>query len=256
MTGLQKVELEKLAVQALENAESIWNAVGAEMGKIAKSLHNSLSESVKSTIPGHSLVDFAQPKVDDFIAIVADMRNSTEHLREAIGQQPPKPSQLQRVFYETAVLLPCLAKTIENEDGRVTEYLGDGVLGLFQLDRNDKSTAIYDANRAARNCLEMVDVVINPLLSKRHNLPPLRLGVGMAYSRAVVTVVGLPGFMQPKAFGECVFYATKFSCGNNEIYVDKNLERIWPTVNSGASIHFAPIKVKDLDAFRLERKSP
>jgi len=53
----------------------------------------------------------------------------------AVSSKTSKVSQLQRIFYETSALLPAMAKLIFFENGSVTEYLGDGVLGLFTRER-------------------------------------------------------------------------------------------------------------------------
>lgn len=254
LTAAQNNELCQLTESALDSAQRVWEQVGSQLVKAAANESVCFSNralAVDTHIPGHPIIEPDQPKVDQFIAIVADMRDSTSHLLQAISKDRAKVSQLQRVFYETAALLPNLAKSISFENGRVTEYLGDGVLGLFRVEITDPGKTVYAAHRAASKCLDAVNDVVNPSLERRYSLPPLKIGIGMAYSKAVVTVVGLPDFMQPIAFGECVFRASKLSAGNQEILVDKALKFLWP-VSDRPTIRFTPRKVKDIDGFLVQ----
>lgn len=43
--------------------------------------------------------------------------------------------------------------------------------------------------------------------------PPLKIGIGLAMSKAIVSLTGLSDNHHPKAFGECVFRAIKRSVG-------------------------------------------
>ncbi len=255
-TKPQQNELNAIVTGSLNQAEQIWNQVGDQLviTASARTVIANLSESVETQIPGYPTVEHGKPKVDDFIAIVADMRGSTEHLLCAISQKTAHVSQLQRVFYETSALLPCLAKVISYEEGNVTEYLGDGILGLFCLDKETQRKTIYAANRAANKCLEAVKSFVNPMLNSRYSLPELKIGVGMAYSKAVVTLVGLPNFMQPKVFGECVFRATKLSSGANLVMIDEALKSIWPTAEDGI-LQFLPRKVNGVDGYIIQQKT-
>jgi class 3 adenylate cyclase len=246
----QKKTLNALANMSFDEAEGIWNKVGDAL--IKKSMLNSLNEVRQfSEIPGHEIVELGKPEVDSFIAMVVDLRNSTNHLMEIYTKG--KISQLQRVFYETSALLPVLAMTISWEKGKVTEYLGDGVLALFNSSGN-KDAAIYSAHDAGRDCIYAVESIINPLLEKRYSLPGLKIGVGLAMSQAVVTLIGLETYMQPKAFGECVFRATKLAIGFNEIYTDKAIRYSWPT-SKGGKISFTQKKFGDIDAFLVNNQS-
>lgn len=235
LSTTQKTEVHSIAANSLDAAEEIWNQVGDKLVLAARSRAyiEKLAESIDSQIPGYPTVEIGRPQVDDFIAIVADMRGSTQHLLCAISSKRARVSQLQRVFYETSALLPSLAKAIGYESGNVTEYLGDGILGLFCVDKQDQSKTIYAANRAATKCIDAVQSVVNPLIEDRYSLPALHIGIGMAYSRAVVTIVGLSNYMQPKVFGECVFRATKLACGVDEVMIDEALKRNWPTAKDG-----------------------
>ena len=224
-------------VRALDTAESVWQQFGERMTLTASVVIDKMAKLTESPIPGHPVVAQDTVRLDQFIAMVVDMRKSTEHLMCAISLKRAKASQLERIFYETSALLPGLAVAISYEDGAVTEYLGDGVLALYPYDESEPGDSITSAYRGSRNCLQFVEDVLNPELDRRYGLPGLSIGIGLACSKALVTLVGTRSFVQPKAFGECVFRATKLSKGKDEIRVDAKLHREWPTSKEGR-LHF------------------
>ena len=229
----QLSELHSLTVKALDTAESVWQQFGQRITLTASVVIDKMAEVIQSPIPGHPVVAQDNVRLDQFIAMVADMRKSTEHLMCAISPKHAKASQLERIFYETSALLPGLAVAISYENGAVTEYLGDGVLALYPYDESEPDDSIRSAYRGSKNCLEFVDDVLNPELDRRYGLPGLSIGIGLACSKALVTLVGTRSFVQPKAFGECVFRATKLSKGKDEIRVDARLHSEWPTSKEG-----------------------
>ncbi|RJG36227.1 adenylate/guanylate cyclase [Motilimonas pumila] len=252
----KKDELLKLINQSLNNAEAIWNKEGANLVAMdesagLESYSINKSESTPSFIPGYPMVSSDQNEVATFIALVADMRESSKHLLCDISSKKAKVSMLQRVYYETSALLPALAKTIDYEQGAVTEYLGDGVLAFFKVDDNNESESIYAAHRAAKNCINICRAIVNEEIEKRYNLPPLDIGIGLACSKALITLVGLEGSKHAKAFGECVFRATKLSGGMNCIYTDARLEAMWPTV-SGGGLRFNRKEVNGVEGYLIE----
>ncbi len=212
----------------------------------------------KTPIPGHPYLGEDQYKSDDFIAMMIDMRDSTKHLRQSIGK-PAKVSQMERVFYEVSGLLPALAKIIEYEEGAVTEYLGDGLLALFQFsednDNDKKKEIIYSASIAARDCISMVRGILNPILEGRYYLPPIQIGVGVAFSKAIITRFGLPPNTQVKVIGQCIYFASRLSKGRDEIIVHEWLENIWPSTKDGR-IRFSlrEFENKTIKGYLLEEK--
>ncbi len=226
---------------ALDRAERHWKNGGFRIvtGNQEYARADSVSEgmamdkAVSSEIPGHPWVSSDETIISEFVAFVADMRDSTKHLMNAISGKTSDVSQLQRVFYETSALLPALAKTVEFEGGQVTEYLGDGVLAFFLVDETNKKEAMYKARLAALDTIGDMRNILNETLYERYSLPPLDLGVGLAMSKAIVSLIGLPSYPQPKAFGECVFRATKMSSGRNEVVIDERMWECWPTSKNG-----------------------
>lgn len=248
-------QISQLINKNLDNAEKTWAKVGEELlakDTMLKAAFESVSNVVQSKIPGYPLVYDNNSVVDEFIALVADMRKSSEHLMCAISPKTADVSGMQRIYYETTALLPALAKIIQNQGGNVTEYLGDGVLALFKVDKENKYDAIYAANRAATQSVANLREVLNNILKERYRLPPVDIGVGLAYSRALVTLVGLENEKQAKVFGECVFRATKLSSGTNQVIVDSALNSLWPTGKAG-TIKFHPKTMNGVSGFILSR---
>ncbi len=179
-----------------------------------------------------------------------DMRDSTKHLRQAISARVAKVSQMQRVYYEVSALLPAMAKLIKDADGAVTEYLGDGLLALFQSSRNiaERNQVLMNTITAARDCMEALQYVVNPILNSRYSLPYLEIGIGLAYSDAIISHFGLSPDTQVKVIGECIYLASQLSKGRNEIIVHENLEMIWPTSKDG-KLHFIMRPFKDFKGY-------
>jgi hypothetical protein len=241
--------------ESLKKAEEHWENGGHKLAvNDSRSFAEDMvtkSESEPSKIPGHSIVQEDETVIAEFIALVADMRDSSKHLLNAISKRVTDISELQRVYYETSALLPALAQTIKFEGGCVTEYLGDGVLALFKVDENDKTKMMYAAHHAAKNIVKDTRALVNNALKERYNLPPVDLGVGLAMSQTLVTLVGLEGEKQPTAFGRCVFKATKLSGGRNEVVADEYLNKSWPT-SKGGKLRFTGTKVRGENGFLME----
>jgi len=235
MNSDQRTIIANLVDSSLNQAEHHWSNGGykliAESRVGTEAFNKSAMDSAPSQIPGHEIVMEGETIVDDFIAIVADMRNSTDHMLTASNSI--KLEGIQRVFYETAALLPALEKTINIYKGGVTEYLGDGVLGFFKKEEEKPNQYIYDAHNAAKDCLNNTLGIVNSALAIRYELPPLKIGIGLALSKALVSLSGIEGARHAKAYGECVFRATKLSGGNNVILIDSNLRTAWPSSQGG-----------------------
>lgn len=239
MTNAEGQALRELVAASLNEAERVWNQARPLMEKSAVRMDSAWN--MQTTIPGYETIIDGKPEVDTFICMAIDMRDSSGHLMQAISAKIAKVSQLERIFYETSALLPAAAEIIGNHGGRVTEYLGDGALGMFLArgEGEDRNEIVRTVHRAASSYLNCVNEIINPELDRRYRLPPLSVGIGLAFSRAVITAVGLQGNRLPKVVGECVYRATKLCKGDNEIVVDERLRNIWPS-KKGGKLRFVP----------------
>ncbi|MGQ8919504.1 hypothetical protein ACUUYP_19045 [Pseudomonas lundensis] len=230
MNNHQLAAIRKAAVDGLDGAVRTWEKVGMIMDSINASFESRAGN--ESNIPGHPYVQQGKPEVTEFVALVVDMRNSSDRLQN-LQKFPAIDSGFQRVFYETSALLPALATTALFEDGHVTEYLGDGALILFKVDANDRVKSVRTAYQVADNCVTQTRQIVNELLAERFELPNLSIGAGLSLSKAIVTLVGTSAFMQPKAIGQCVWEASKLSSGTNTVRVSENLKQAWPPAAGG-----------------------
>ena len=249
MPDLQKIIDE--VNTALDGAEKIWNQVAPEF--VNESLVKAFSSErlTPSEIPGYPFIEEGKPQVGKFIAFVLDIRNSTKHLIEAISLKKAKASQLERVLYEITAINTAGAIVIEHYNGGITEFLGDGFLALFKA---EEPKDVHKAHNAANYFLNTVLPALNNILSSRYNLPNLEIGIGLAFSKAIVTVVGYGTNIHPKAIGECVYRASKLSNGTNTILIDDRLENLWPT-SKGGKLRFNPFSSNKIDfkAFEIGR---
>ncbi len=252
----EKREVKSIVHSALEKAERIWGRHGLSLDEALHARADSAGiakrERVPARIPGHNTVEEGQERVGTFIALVADIRESSNHLMSRIAAA--KATELERVFYETSALLPALERTIQFENGAVTEYLGDGVLALFSVDERDRQRTVKAAYAAAENCLGDTRHIVNEALNDRYDLPPLNLGIGMAMSKAVVSLVGIEGNSHAKVIGRCVYYATKLSSGKNEIVVDDGMDAAWPVSENG-TLRFKKQTRRGVEGYLVTRSS-
>lgn len=233
----------------LDKAEEIWKKVHL---LFEKSERVEALNKIPSKIPGFPFLENNNPQVADFIALVLDIRKSTEHLIQAISERTAKVSQLQRVFYETTAINTLGLAVVSEYKGGITEFLGDGFLALFKVENQFNPIEIYSAHNSAKKCITLCGSIVNKILFKRYGLPELKIGVGLAFSRALITIVGNGDNLHPKAIGECVYRASKLAFGNNEIYIDDRLEKLWPT-EKGGKIKFSLLqKHLGFNGYKLE----
>lgn len=251
LTTEQAYKVRKFISEGLDRAESNWDKVGHLLKSESMSMEGYAMDSVPSEIPGHPFVATADPQVDEFIALVVDMRNSTKRLKTL--ENGPKVQGLQRIYYETSALLPGVASVCGLKNGSVTEYLGDGALILFGVDKKSRASSVRGAYQAAVNCIKDMRKIMNEELYERYRLPSVDLGAGLAMSHALVTVVGIPGKYHPKAIGSCVWEASKLCDGTNVIHVSKGVRKAWPPTKGGR-LSFKPLGYKHVDGFEVKTK--
>lgn len=251
-----KRKLNSAIDNSLDEAEKIWAKVGFQFinEELLKAMRMFSTEAIPSQIPGFPKVTQGKPEVADFIALVFDIRDSTNHLLQRITQGGAKASQLERVLYETTAVSTAGHLIIDHHNGGLTEYLGDGFLALFKVNDIKKPAEVYDAHRAAKDCLNDGLNIINQKLSDRYNLPALNVGIGLAFSKAIVTVVGYGENLHPKALGECVYRASKLSKGHNIILVDEQLKALWPSTKGGVLSFSLHLSEKNYKGFRIQHK--
>lgn len=247
-------ELAKIVNGTLDRCEKQWDNTLGQDKLVKRAMEEAFANF--TNIPGHPYLDETKYKSDLFVAFMLDMRDSKIHLRQAISARTARVSMMQRVFYEVSALLPAMAKVINDNKGAVTEYLGDGLLALFQLPKvpSEQSAILYGVIDAARTCMEARVEVVNPILKERYNLPEIDIGIGLAFSDAIISHFGLPPATQVKVLGECIYFASQCSKGRNEIVLHERLENIWPK-SKGGKLSFFKRKYKDFDGYVVKNNS-
>lgn len=168
----------------------------------------------------------------EFVAMTVDIRDSTAIINQVGG--------IATMFKISYLYSAMIAKIVDEYGGTSTEFLGDGVLNLFEADDRDKS--LRDSLTAAQDVLESMQKILNPFLRNK-NIQPISAGIGIDVGTTIVTRFGLRDGNDLKAFGRCVYNSAKLSKGINEILIAEDAKKVWPSSHSGRLIFNNPPKV-------------
>jgi adenylate cyclase len=95
-----------------------------------------------------------------------------------------------------------IIRALEASNGHYAQFAGDGLMALYGLSAKDPATGAADALRGSREMLARIDRLSSRL---RGDLPcPLRIGIGIHFSEAIVGTMGPPGSQVISAIGETV----------------------------------------------------
>jgi adenylate cyclase len=95
-----------------------------------------------------------------------------------------------------------MTQALRATNGHYSQFTGDGLMALYGLNTKDAASGPADAVRGAREMLSRLDRLNNQL---RGDLPePLRIGIGIHYSEAIVGAMGPPGSQIVTAIGDTV----------------------------------------------------
>jgi adenylate cyclase len=95
-----------------------------------------------------------------------------------------------------------MTKALDATNGHYAQFTGDGLMALYGLNTKEPATGIVDALHGAREMLARIDRLNGRL---RGDLPhPLRIGIGIHFSEAVVGAMGPPTARIIFAIGEMV----------------------------------------------------
>jgi adenylate cyclase len=95
-----------------------------------------------------------------------------------------------------------MTKALDATDGHYAQFAGDGLMALYGLNVKDPTTGPADALRGAREMLARIAQLNSRL---RGDLPqPLRIGIGIHFSDAIVGAMGPPASQIISAIGETV----------------------------------------------------
>ena len=165
-----------------------------------------LSELIKAIteeaeIPGfeNKTMKFGKFVNKEFVAMMTDIRRSSDIINSDEGDE-----KMFKIFYSYAAVV---ASIVDSYGGTSTEFLGDGVINLFDTDTNLEE-ALKNAYSASKEILEARSQILNPLYFD-NNLPQIDIGIGIDYGPTIVTRFGHNSDNDLKAFGKCVYNASK-----------------------------------------------
>jgi len=95
-----------------------------------------------------------------------------------------------------------MIKALTATNGHYSQFTGDGLMALYGLNAKDPAIGAADALRGAREMLARVAQLNSRM---RGDLPqPIRIGIGIHFSEAIVGAMGPPGSQIITAIGDTV----------------------------------------------------
>lgn len=160
-----------------------------------------VTSNMEITFPGYARLKLGDFRKGIFVTLFADVRDSTRRAM-TIGE---------KATYITAhALLPTLARIIDDLEGFIVDFPGDGVMAHWEIANTAPQIAIQRAVRAASCMDDAVNTIVNPLLGNR-SIPPLRCGIGLAFGEVIITRIGITDYVCTKAIGDSVNVAAKLA---------------------------------------------
>jgi adenylate cyclase len=136
-----------------------------------------------------------------------------------------------------------MTKALDATNGHYAQFAGDGLMALYGLNAKDPATGAVDALRGAREMLARIDQLNSRL---RGDLPqPMRIGIGIHFSEAIVGAMGPPGSQIITAIGETVntcarleTLTKKYDCA---VVVSRRAAEMAGLDVKGRQLHQAPV---------------
>jgi adenylate cyclase len=136
-----------------------------------------------------------------------------------------------------------MTKALVATNGHYSQFTGDGLMALYGLYATDPKTGAADALRGAREMLTRLDQLNYQL---RNDLrEPLRIGIGIHYSEAIVGAMGPPRSQIITAIGDTVNTCARlegltkdYGCA---VIISRPAAAAGLTID-GQKLHQAPVK--------------
>lgn len=232
----KRTELQKLTRQYFNIALSHVDR-NAELSDKLKKAMNSIPLNEEAELPGFESkpMKFGKFENREFVVMMTDIRGSTQIINSQNG--------LINMFLIFYVYAGVVAKIVDSYNGTSTEFLGDGVLNLFDTKEAGRDDALRRSIRASWDIMDARQNVLNPFFLE-NDLPQINLGIGIDHGITIVTKFGYRYDTDLKAFGRCVYNASKLCKGFNEINVSQNSQSVWPS-GQGGNLQFGQAKIID-----------
>lgn len=105
-----------------------------------------------------------------------------------------------------------MGKVITCNGGRISDYVGDGLMALFGVD--DNSTAAFQAVKAGVEMLEAIKT-LNPYLQSMYKRS-FQMRVGAHYGEVVIGTIGIANTKKVAAIGDAVNLASRIEEANKK----------------------------------------
>jgi class 3 adenylate cyclase len=235
------LELNKIARQYFNTALSHVDDSAELSEKLRKSIQ-SLPFNEEAEVPGYEdkKVKFGKFENREFVVMMTDIRDSTSIINSQNG--------LIKMFLIFYVYAGVVARIVDKFGGTSTEFLGDGVLNLFDTKEQSRDIALGNSMLAAWTIMDAKDSILNPLFVE-NDLPTIDFGIGIDHGMTIVTRFGYKTDNDLKAFGRCAYNASKLCKQKNQIVVSDNSKSVWPIGANGNLGFNNPINVEGKLAF-------
>jgi adenylate cyclase len=129
-------------------------------------------------------------------------------------------------------------------NGHYSQFTGDGLMALYGLDAADPKRGPVDAVRGAREMLERLDQLNYRLRGDLRE--PLRIGVGIHFSEAIVGAMGPPRSQIVSAIGDAVNTCARLESLTKEygcaVVISRQAAEAAGLNLDGEKLHEAPVK--------------
>jgi len=195
----------------------------------SKAIRKSEDILVEAELPGYENkpLRFGQFESKEYVVMMTDIRKSTDIINGVNGTE-----DMFMIFYAYSALV---ANIVDKYKGTSTEFLGDGVLCLFDVD-SGRDNALRNALNASRELFEARVGILNPALMV-YSVPQISFGIGIDYGPTIVTRFGDKTDNDLKAFGKCVYNVSRLCKGENVALISEEAQAVWPS-SAGGTLEF------------------
>ena len=137
-----------------------------------------------------------------------------------------------------------MTKALAATNGHYSQFTGDGLMALYGLNAKDPASGAIDAVRGAREMLVRLEQLNRQLA---HDLPePLRIGIGIHYSEAIVGAMGPPRSQIITAIGDTVNTCARLESLTKDydalVIISRRAAEVAGLDLKNSELHEAPVK--------------
>lgn len=137
-----------------------------------------------------------------------------------------------------------MIKALRATNGHYSQFTGDGLMALYGLNAKDPAQGAIDCLRGAREMLTRIDRLNDRLRGDLSQ--PLRIGIGIHFSEAIVGGMGPPGSQIITAIGDTVNTCARLESLTKEydcaIILSRRAAEVAGLDVQGRELHQAPVK--------------